>query len=171
MSCAQELLPLRQNIDSRIYITLMKCATYRANPLSHSQILYRRMLMTTTTANLTTGIVSRNFNKIPSSPQGLIRQLFDESRPSSVCNSFRKVPILQHILHSKVFHRNDLILVNQFPTKLVLECVALISDFLMDFRHFCLLFLPRRRALHFPGQLTLFPDKFFLAFFKNFGLS
>ena len=151
----QEAQSFVENIDGRVVVPVVDDAAFRTLPLPNLQVLGAGPLCATGRTKLTGWIEAIHDNYTLSVPVGLVFQLAPEFAPTDIGNGTCQLMISHHILRSKIFDADYIVLANDFRGQLMLHIPALIGHVLMKSSHLKPGFLPVAAALCFSGQLTL----------------
>ena len=133
----------------------MVCAALGTGPRTNLFILHSGVLVATGAAGLAAGIKPVDLDECASRPQCLVFQHLEELGPRDISDSLCFLVVLDHALNVEVFHCDDLVLVNEFPTQLMGIVSTLVYNTLMDDCYLAPLLLIVGRTLPHTGQLSL----------------
>lgn len=118
-------------------------------------IFHSGVLVATGATGLAAGIEPVDLDERASRPPRLVFQHPEELSPRDISDSLCPLMILDHPFDVEVFHCDDLVLVNEFPTQLMGIVSTLVYNTFMDGSYLEPLLLVVGRTLPHTGQLAL----------------
>ena len=129
---SEDAKPLAKDIDSGVVVSVVGSPAVWASPLSHLEVLNRRISVAADRTSLAGREEPVYRNQGATIPLGLVGELSAELAPSSVHDGLRQLMAFNHITGHQVLDTDDIILPNDICGQLMQHIPTLIGDVLIQ---------------------------------------